>query len=127
MASGILPLDVNGNTTILSRDVTVDAGEILKLDSMAEIDLVTAAALVTYSYTIEFELFRGATSLATVTINNSDTLTLLVARNLTEVPNLTWTDTPGAGTFTYTIVITITSTNITSADAVTRALNITIF
>ncbi|WP_315067477.1 hypothetical protein [uncultured Clostridium sp.] len=94
---------------------------------MSEINIVTAAALVTYNYTIQFQLLRGGTTIATISINNSDDLTLAASRNLTEIPNLTWSDTPGAGTFTYTVVLTMSSTNINSATTTTRALNITIF
>ena len=56
-------------------------------------------------------------------------LELQVQRGLPvpQAPNMTWIDTPAAGTHTYEIRITVTGTNIVSATALTRALNAVLF
>jgi hypothetical protein len=103
--------------------VTADAGQSVKIDSMSEVEMTTAAATA-YQYTISYSLVRdAATTLATITIDNDVDSQTATARTLSENPSLTWIDTPGAGTFSYTIVITVTGTNIDTADALTRAIN----
>jgi hypothetical protein len=92
---------------------------------MAEIELTTTAA-ANYSYTITYELLRGATPISTLTVEKEDDNTA-ASRALSEIPSMTWVDTPGAGTFTYSIEITVTGSGISTADAVTRALNAIIF
>ncbi|HYE67733.1 MAG TPA: hypothetical protein VEA58_03925, partial [Anaerovoracaceae bacterium] len=116
----LLPLGTP--TTVLTLPVTTTAGQNVKLDSMSEVEITTTAA-ASYQYTIIYSLLNGATTLATVTVEKETDSQAAVAKLFGEIPNLTWVDLPGAGTFTYTISITVTGTNITAADAITRALN----
>jgi hypothetical protein len=106
--------------------VTSAAGQSIKLDSMAEVEITTTAAAV-YQYTITYTLFRGVTPLATVTVEKETDSQSVTSKLFGEIPNLTWTDSPGAGTFTYTIVITVTGSNVSNASAITRALNALLF
>jgi len=70
-----------------------------------------------------FEQFRDGTSLATLTVEQNNDKVALTSRLFSEIPNLTWVDAPSAGSHTYEIRITVTGTNLTSAVALTRALN----
>ena len=109
-------------TVLLSQTITT-TGQEIKLDSMVELDIVVTAILP-YSYSILYELREDTTTIASVTINNAGTATSLGEEH-TEISNLTWTQTPSAGSHTYDIQITLTSsTNITSVTATTKALNI---
>jgi len=96
---------------------------------MVEVDLQTDAT-TSYSYTITYDLLRSGTAspISRLLVEKSDDNTIGISRTLSEIPSMTWVDTPGvSGTFIYTIQITVTGANIASANAVTRALNATIF
>ncbi len=109
---------------------TTSATQILKFDSMVEVD-ITIAAAGAYDYTITYDLIETTAGVVvTETIDNSGTA-ISAGQIHSEVPNLTWVVNPGsAGTFTYSIRITVNSTipgNISAATANTRALNSIIF
>ncbi|QGU00156.1 hypothetical protein SYNTR_1562 [Candidatus Syntrophocurvum alkaliphilum] len=88
---------------------------------------VTTTTSTSYDYTITYILHDGTNALATLTIEREDDSGAGVVRVLSEIPNLTWVDLPGAGTTTYEIRITVSGTNIDSAQALIRALNAVIF
>ncbi len=116
----LLPL--GSPITVLTLAITATAGQHVKLDSMAEVEITTTAAAA-YQYTITYSLLNGATTLATVIVEKVTDSQTANTKLFSEIPNLTWVDSPGAGTFTYTINITVTGTSISDANAVTRALN----
>jgi hypothetical protein len=93
---------------------------------MADVE-ITTSTLTPYQYTITYILYVNGTALSTVTIVREEDNVSLAARILDEVPNMTWFDSPAAGTPTYEIRITVAGTNIASAQALTRALNAIIF
>jgi hypothetical protein len=117
-----LALPITTEVSVLSLAVTTTTGQTLKLDSMAEVEITTAATAA-YQYTINYQLFLDGLSIAAVTVENDIDSQSATARVLGEIPNLTWVDTPAAGSHTYEIRITVTGTNLTSAVALTRALN----
>nr|WP_288829280.1 hypothetical protein [uncultured Clostridium sp.] len=88
---------------------------------MAEVE-ITASSAGNYQYTIVYNLLRSGTIIATVTVEKDNDSTG-ATRLYGEIPNMTWVDTPGAGTFTYSVDITVTGTNVASASTITRALN----
>ncbi|SPF55833.1 Collagen triple helix repeat protein (fragment) [Candidatus Desulfosporosinus infrequens] len=94
----------------------------MKLDSMAEVEITTTAS-ANYQYTIDYELFLDGSSIATITVEKQTDSQTATSRLFGEIPNMTWIDTPAAGSHTYEIRITVTGTNLTSAVALTRALN----
>ena len=110
-------------TTILSRTITTTSGQILKLDSMADISMTTNAT--DSNYTILYNLLDGVTIIASLTLQNAFHFDAGTGRVYIEIPNMTWIDTPSAGPHTYSIQVTITTTGFASpSSATTRALNI---
>ncbi|AKA71836.1 DNRLRE domain-containing protein [Clostridium scatologenes] len=111
--------------TVLAQTLTTTGNEI-KIDSMAEVNLVVTLIATVYNYSITYILRADTIPIASVIISNSGTsVSALELHN--EIPNLTWTDTPTAGSHTYDIQITVTSTTpavFTSVDTTTRSLNI---
>ncbi|PAF21984.1 hypothetical protein CHH49_05015, partial [Terribacillus saccharophilus] len=117
-----LPLTLNTDTTINTITPTVVAGNNEKLDSVAQISLVTTA---NWSVNITTTLRRGATILDQVTITrtgqNAGTQRLSVSNTFVDVV-------PTTGTVTYTISVNVVPvSSITSASAETRNLNGTRF
>ncbi|MBZ9622594.1 NTTRR-F1 domain [Clostridium sp. FP2] len=125
-SSTTTPLPLTTQVSVLSQAVTTTSGQSLKLDSMAEVEITTTAS-ANYQYTITYGLFRDGSAIATVTAEKDKDNVSPTSRLLGEIPNLTWVDAPSAGPHTYEIRITVTGTNITSATALTKALNIIIF
>ena len=107
---------------VLALGVTSISGETFKLDSMVEVDITVASTAAPLVYTITYQLEVDNTLLAETTMDKTfDTVTGVT---YTEIPNLTWVNTPGTtGAHTYEINVGVTGTNIATADAVTRALN----
>ena len=104
---------------------TVDAQR-LKVDSMAEVE-ITTGTLTPYQYTITYNLYQDGVSIAEVTVEKAQDNVPLTTRVLGEVPNLTWISTPSPGSHIFEVRIRVTGTNIASAVALTRALNIISF
>ncbi|SHJ02701.1 hypothetical protein SAMN02746098_05035, partial [Desulfosporosinus lacus DSM 15449] len=125
-SSSSLALPITTEVSVLSLPVTTTTGQTLKLDSMSEVEITTTAS-TNYQYTINYELFLDGASIATVTVEKDTDSQSATARLFGEIPSLTWIDTPTAGSHTYEIRITVTGTNLTSAVALTRALNVLIF
>ncbi|MEY8001758.1 hypothetical protein AB8U03_16450 [Clostridium sp. Mt-5] len=114
---------ISGTPTVVLSQTITTTGQELKLDSIAELDIIVTL-IAPYAYSILYELREDTVAIASLTVNNEGTATSL-AEPHTEIPNLTWTETPAAGSHTYDIQITlISSTNITSVTATTKALNI---
>ncbi|GLB31782.1 hypothetical protein LAD12857_37050 [Lacrimispora amygdalina] len=88
---------------------------------MAEVE-ITTSSVGNYQYTIVYDLLRSGTIISTVTVEKDNDSNGTI-RLYGEIPNMTWVDTPGAGTFTYSVDITVTGTNVASASTITRALN----
>jgi hypothetical protein len=107
--------------------IVTTAGQELKIDSVAEVEVTTGAGLPNYQYTITYVLLNGATPLATITAEKDHDQASAASRVYGEILNLTWVDAPTAGAQDYSIQITVTGTNLTSAEALTRALNAVIF
>lgn len=116
-----VPVDVE--TTVLTVAVNSDAGQSLKIDSVAETDIIVGLSS-TFQYTIEYSLYRDATLLSTITENAEGDKPVAIVRLFSDILSLTWVDLPGAGMHTYEIRLTITGTNILTATANTRSLNV---
>ncbi|MGP4070124.1 hypothetical protein ACTWP7_16080 [Halobacillus sp. B29] len=119
--AAVLPVDVE--TTVLTVAVTSDAGQSLKIDSVAEIDIIVGLS-TTFQYNIQYSLYRDGTLLATLLENNEGDKPGGIVRLFSDVPSLTWVDLPGAGMHTYEIRLTVTGTNILTATVNTRSLNV---
>ncbi|MCY9150129.1 hypothetical protein MOF49_21835, partial [Bacillus haynesii] len=119
-------LTVGTETPILTTTVTSSAGQNIKLDSMAEVDIIIGPA-TTFEYSIIFTLYRNNGAIAQVSVDSQDEKSAGSVRVYGDVPNLTWIDTPGAGTQTYEVRINVTGTNLLAANVNTRALNAVIF
>jgi hypothetical protein len=111
---------------VLTLPVTVTAAGTLKLDSMSEVDITTAATTA-YQYTINYELQRDTGSLAIITVEKDVDNASAAERLLSEIPNMTWVDTLTPGAYTYVINISVTGTNLAGATASTSALNAIVF
>ncbi|PAD37277.1 hypothetical protein CHH56_00005 [Terribacillus saccharophilus] len=117
-----LPLPLSTDTTINTITPTVVAGNNEKLDSIAQISVVTTA---NWSVSITTTLRRGATILEQVIITRTGqgagTQRILVSNTFVDVV-------PTTGTATYTISVNVVPVaNITSASVETRNLNGTRF
>ncbi|WP_223703385.1 hypothetical protein [Sutcliffiella deserti] len=116
-------LPIEEETTVLSVTVNADADQSVKVDSVAEVDIIVGLS-TTFQYTIEYSLYRDGVLLATLTENNEGDKPAGTVRLFSEIPNLTWIDTPGAGAHTYEVRLTVTGTNILTATVSTRSLNV---
>ena len=114
-------------TTVLTLAVTTTAGQSVKLDSMADVEITTTALIGATQYTLTYDLERDGTPIATVTREEEVDQALAIARVFGDIPNETWLDAPAAGAHTYDLVITVTGTNVTAANVLTRALNAVVF
>jgi hypothetical protein len=121
-SSSSINLPITTEVSVLSLPITTTTGQSLKLDSMAEVEITTSAS-ANYQYTINYQLYLDGASIAAVTVEKDTDSQTATSRLFGEIPNLTWIDTPAAGSHTYEIRITVTGTNLTSAVALTRALN----
>jgi len=103
--------------------VLTTLGQSLKIDSMAEVE-VTIGPAAAFQYTILYELYADGLPIASVTVEKEHN-SAVSSRVFGEIPNMTWVDAPiAAGSHTYEIFITVTGTTVTSAQALTRAMNI---
>ncbi|WP_406542519.1 hypothetical protein [Clostridium ljungdahlii] len=94
------------------------------MDSMVELNIIVTTMGAFYNYSILYELREDGATIASEIISNAGVGNSNLESH-TEIPNLTWTQTPTAGSHTYDIRLTLTSaTNITSVTANTKALNI---
>ena len=89
---------------------------------MSEVEITTTNSS-NFQYTIVYSLFLDGVSIATVTVEKDNDNATANTRLYGEIPNMTWIDTPAAGSHIYEIRITVTGTNLASAVALTRALN----
>ena len=116
-------IEVGQETSVLLLNVNTSIGQTIKIDSMTEVDIVTGLS-TTFQYSIEYSLFRDNVAIATFTENNEGEKPGGIVRLFSDVPNLTWIDTPGAGNHTYEIRLTIIGSNILTITVNTRSLNI---
>ncbi|WP_430788534.1 collagen-like triple helix repeat-containing protein [Virgibacillus flavescens] len=117
----VLPVGVE--TSVLTVAVNTEEDQSVKIDSVAEIDIIVGLSS-TFQFAIEYSLYRDGIVLATVTENDEGDKPAGIVRLYSDVPNLTWVDTPGVGPHTYEIRLTVTGTNILTATVNTRALNV---
>ena len=119
--AAVLPVGVE--TSVLTVVVNSDANQSVKIDSVAEVDIVVGLS-TTFQYTIEYFLYRDGILLATLTENNEGDKPAGIVRLFSDAPNLTWIDVPGAGMHTYEIRLTVTGNNVLTATVNTRSLNV---
>ncbi|NNU84550.1 hypothetical protein ETC05_12180 [Geobacillus sp. BMUD] len=127
-----IPLTGTAVTEVLRlQPITTLNGDLVKLDSMVELELavliLTGATLTGITYRLERSTNGGAfTPIASLDVESLLPV-LAAAATTTLFPNLTWVDVPGVGTHVYRIVIetngAILSTLLSSITAETRALN----
>jgi len=119
-------LPLNFRVPVLSLLVTPTVNQAVKLDSMSEVE-ITGTVGATNQYKISYGLFRDGVLISSISVEKNvekdQGSTSLSGKAFGEVPNITWVDTPVAGSYTYDIEITVTGTNITSATAFARSLN----
>jgi len=88
---------------------------------------LTTSPTSNYQYTVTYSLFLDGTAIATVVAEKQYDSQAAVTHLLSEIPNLTWVIAPAAGVHIYEIRITVTATNIATASAQTRSLNVISF
>ncbi|WP_277752125.1 hypothetical protein [Halobacillus salinus] len=118
-----LSLTTGVETSILSVPIVTELGQTVKIDTMAEVDIVAGLA-TTFIYSIDFVLYRNGSIIANVTESNEGDKPSGIVRLFSDIPNLTWLDTPGAGAHNYEIRVTVTGTNLLTVTVNTRSLNI---
>ncbi|ARA96737.1 MULTISPECIES: hypothetical protein [Geobacillus] len=128
-----IPVAGTAVTEVLRLEpITTLSNDLVKLDSMVELELSVLALLSGVALTgITYRLERSTNGGAFTPIAELDVESLLpvlaLAANTTLFPNLTWVDNPGVGTHVYRIVIetdgSILGSLLSDITAETRALN----
>ncbi|WFA07610.1 hypothetical protein [Bacillus sp. HSf4] len=121
-----LTLTIDTELSVLATTVSTSDGQSVKLDSMAEVDIIVGPAGL-FQYSIVFSFYRNGEVIAQVTEDNQGEKSTGLIRLYSDIPNLTWVDNPGSGTQTYELRITVTGNNILTASANTRSLTAVIY
>jgi hypothetical protein len=125
-ASDTINMLTTATITMDLPPLTTTGSQQIKLDSTFRLFFQTGS-VTTHTLNVTYQLVRLGTSPATLTnasVNRAYTFAAGTTVSDTYTPNITWVDTPPAGTHTYRIVITrTTATNITVLQVTNRALN----
>jgi hypothetical protein len=118
----------NPNVVLTLEPIATLSGDEVKLDSMVELELLSAAGTMgTINISgIEYVLQRSTNGGGFIDLAQLDINTQITgAATVTLYPNLTWVDVPGVGTHIYRVVIRINAALPIGLviNAETRALN----